>query len=369
MTTGLQRLLTLTFGAGGNEANYLGSGWSSDEPGARWMLGQVSELWLDNQGGDHDLILELDTEVFVVPPAVTAQRLMLGVRNIGIAQIAAHHGGVLGFHIPAKLAAGPGPVRLLFIHPDFRRPMDVQGSTDDRPLSFALRGLTLSRVLPRPAPAGGAPLLPQQMIARFESLGDNCEFGLVQRRLGADPLGLLRFSFIERIALLRGLRSGFEGLGDAGTTEVAIEGKEREYVVKETAYGITYHTFQYADRIELETVQAQQAARLRFLKRKLLEDIAAGEKIFVVKRAEPLRPEEILPIYTTLNEQGRSWLLWVVLADATHPSGTVEVLLPGLLRGYIDRFAPYDDAHDIALPAWTSVCEAAWRAVGGQRLD
>ncbi len=33
----------------------------------------------------------------------------------------------------------------------------------------------------------------QDLMLQFESLGQNCEFGLVQRRAGADPLGLLRF--------------------------------------------------------------------------------------------------------------------------------------------------------------------------------
>ena len=31
-----------------------------------------------------------------------------------------------------------------------------------------------------------------QLMLRFEALGDNCELGLVQRRAGAEPLGLLR---------------------------------------------------------------------------------------------------------------------------------------------------------------------------------
>jgi len=43
-----------------------------------------------------------------------------------------------------------------------------------------------------------------------------------------------------------------------------------------------------------------------------MEDVAAGEKIFVLKRSPPLRPEEVLPIYAALNETGRTWLLWMV---------------------------------------------------------
>jgi hypothetical protein len=202
------------------------------------------------------------------------------------------------------------------------------------------------------------------MIVHFESLGDNCEFGLVQRRLNAEPLGLLRFSFIELPLLLRGLRQGFEGLGDQATTEVIVVGHDREFVVKESVYGMTYHTFQYENQISLETVREQQAARLNFLRRKLMEDVASGEKVFVIKRFPPLRPEEILPIYSVLNEAGRNWLLWMVPADPAHKAGTVQMLLPGLLRGYIDRFAPSENAHELSIDSWTSVCKAALRATG-----
>ena len=363
MSGGLESILALTFGKGGNEANHLGNGWSGDEAGSRWMVGPGSELWIENPGRGHDLILELDLGVVSHADGAT-QRLVVGARNRGIAQISVTRGGTVGFHVPAALVADPGPVRLVFVHPDFRRPMDLHGGADDRQLSFAIRTLRLFRVLPRPA-RSIAPALPlDQMIARFESLGDNCEFGLVQRRLGAEPLGLLRFSFIELPSLLRGLRTGFDGLGDPGKTQVTVD-PDGEFVVRETVYGMTYHTFQYETQMTLDTVRQQQATRLNFLKRKLMEDVAAGEKIFVLKRTPALRPEEVLPIYAALNEIGRNWLLWMVPADAAHKPGSIEMLLPGLLRGYIDRFAPSENAHELSMPVWTDVCEAAWRSVGG----
>lgn len=365
MSTGLERIVTLTFGAEGNEANYLGGGWSGNEHGHRWMVGHASEIWLENPGRDHDLILEIDAQVLVEPPVLVAQRMLVGVRQSGIAQVSIAKDATLGFHIPPALVAAPGPVRIVLVHPDFRRPMDLRGGTDDRELSIAVRGLRLSRVLHRRTPAGGPPLPPDQLMLRYESLGDNCEFGLVQRKLGVEPLGLLRFSYIELVQLLRGLRNGFDGLGDPATVSVLTEGADREYVVRETAYYTTYHTFQYERDLDVDTIRRQQSTKLNFLKRKFMEDATGGEKIFVIKRLDPLRPEEVLPIYTALNDLGRNWLLWVVPADATHRSGTVDVLLPGLMRGYVDRFAPYDDAHDLSLSSWTAVCEAAWKAVGG----
>lgn len=364
MHTGLERILSLTFGTGGNEANHLGNGWSGDEPGSRWMTGQGSEVWLEHPGQGHDLILDIDIATMQLPEGSKPQRLVVGARNRGVAQIAVTHGGAIGFHIPAALIAAPGPIRLLFIHPDFRRPMDVGGGTDDRLLAFSVQSLRVFRVLPRP-PREPAPQLPRdQMIMRFESLGDNCEFGLVQRLMGAEPLGLLRFSYIELRQLLRGLRCGFDRLGDPDTTEISTFGVDKEIVVRESLYGMTYHTYQYESQIDLDTVHRQQITRLSFLRRKLLEDIGNGEKIFVLKRTPPLRPEEVLPLYAVLNELGRNWLLWMLPSDKAHPPGTVELLLPGLLRGYIDRFAPNENAHDLSFAAWTAVCEAAWRAVG-----
>jgi len=55
---------------------------------------------------------------------------------------------------------------------------------------------------------------------------------------------------------------------------------------------------------------------------------------------------------------GPNTVLWVGLADEAHPPGTVEWAGPDLLKGYIDRFAPGDDAHEFSLPAgWRSAAK------------
>ena len=197
MKQGLERILTLTFGEGGNEINHLGVGWSGNELGNRWMTGDISALWLEHPGADGDLILELDIGIVRIPAEGARQSMTLDVRDVRVAYIEVTQDGPVGFHIPAKILRGPGPVRLLFGHPHCRRPVDHGHSADDRELSFWIRSLSLFRVLDRPA-AKTAPRLPlNRTIAQFESLGDNCEFGLLQRQLKAEPLGLFRFSFIE----------------------------------------------------------------------------------------------------------------------------------------------------------------------------
>ena len=51
---------------------------------------------------------------------------------------------------------------------------------------------------------------------RIESLGSDCLIGLVQRKFGAEPLGLLRFSTARMSALLPALETRFAGLGAPG---------------------------------------------------------------------------------------------------------------------------------------------------------
>lgn len=52
----------------------------------------------------------------------------------------------------------------------------------------------------------------ESLVARFESLGDNCEFGFVQRRSGVEDGGLLRWAVSPPEALLKAIRSRFSGV-------------------------------------------------------------------------------------------------------------------------------------------------------------
>ena len=64
--------------------------------------------------------------------------------------------------------------------------------------------------------------------------------------------------------------------------------------------------------------------------------------------------------FAAMQEYGPTTLLWVELEDTDHPTGTVEALTNGLLKGYIDRFAPGENAHALSLDAWIAICRNAW---------
>ena len=367
---------TIQFGVEGNCEQFVTTGWSAPEGGFRWMVGGESELRLDRRFEGGDYIIELEVGPFVAPPLVSSQRLTVSVNGALIGQSTVTHGGRFGYRIPAAALAGVATTSVVLIHPDAARPCDCRPSDDTRLLSFSVKRLTVSRIFPgrsglRIEGSGGIALsdleqivgmAPNKFMLCFESLGDNCEFGLVQRRCGAEPLSLLRFSSVQLPSLLRGLDVGFQDLANAADLEFRLEGKDRqEYIVREKRYDIDYHTFRYKGEVDEEKFISSEPARLAFLVREFVDDLRSGDKIFVCKRNKPLLEHEIVPLYAAINSYGQNFLLWLVPADAENTSGSVEIVMPGLLRGFIDRFAPGENAHDLLLDAWLEVCANAYR--------
>jgi hypothetical protein len=90
-----------------------------------------------------------------------------------------------------------------------------------------------------------------------------------------------------------------------------------------------------------------------------VDELGEGDKIFVYKRNAPVTDEEVLPLLMALRRRGDNTLLWVVPTERNRPAGSVEVMMPGLLKGYMDRFAPEDDAYDFSFENWMKVCANA----------
>jgi len=376
-------LQDIGFGTGTEDENYLGAGWSAAEDGFRWMIGAESDLWLNNPGPGDAFVIQMELGPFCHPPQVPSQRLTIMVRGQPVGSSVLETNTCVAYRIPADLVRGKAPVHVVFQHPDAARPTDHGHPNDTRQLALSIQNLRLLRVSGDVAAFhldGGHGVGPAEIAAdtgmpaaqfmmQFESLGDNCEFGLVQRRCGAEPLSLLRFSNIGLRDLVLALESRFEGLGALDTLRYwTDDSPRREYVLRDSRYSLTFHTFLYHGDVDESRLLQQQAARLTLLRRKLLEDLANGEKIFVIKRNDPAREEEIVALYAALNLYGRNTLLWVVPADERHKPGAVERVLPGLLKGRIDRFAPYENAHDLSFEPWLRLCLQARRIVPAQQI-
>lgn len=367
---------TVDFRKGGDSGQFTAAGWSDPESNFRWMTGEISELKLEPGLPNANYILELDLTPFVNPPGIMAQRLTVSVNGTVIAQSDVAIESRFGYRIPAALLADAPITSIVLSHPDAMRPCDVRDSTDSRLLSLAVTRMKLSPVRfgisgQAVAGRGGFTLEqlkhrldmdPARFIAHFESLGDNCEFGLVQRGCGAEVfLSLLRFAGMELPTLLRALDLGMRDFGDPGQVEIRPDDKDRpEFVTHETRYGAYFHTFRYQDETRADLLHASESKRLAYCAQRLIGDLKRGHKIFVIKRNEPLREDEVLPLYNALGSFGPNTLLWVVPADSRHAAGSVEVVLPGLLKGFIRRFAPPEDAPNLLLEDWLEICAHAF---------
>jgi tetratricopeptide (TPR) repeat protein len=211
---------------------------------------------------------------------------------------------------------------------------------------------------------GVSSMSPGRLLMAFESLGDNCEFGLVQRRYGIEPLGLFRFVWatIDRIANVVG--NSLAGIGEAAELQLRLSHDDPtlrpEFITMLPRYDISWHTQIFVGDKTADRVKRDEADKMRFLKRSMLLDLAEGRKIYVARRKEPLRLGDVRALWTALRHHGPNNLLYVVPADDEHPPGTVDWLDDGLMRGHLELLPPSYDAITYAPESWLTVCRRAF---------
>jgi hypothetical protein len=197
----------------------------------------------------------------------------------------------------------------------------------------------------------------EQLVMQFESLGDNCELGIVQRRVGAEPLGLFRFAGAPLRNLIRGMSERFAGLADP--SNVRVRPMNNEYMIDLTKFDYNYHAnvkIGEADPVEL---LKQQLRTLPFLVGKLIDDLENPTKIFVFRQNEPLDANDLIDLRLALAEFGPSTLLWVQEARPGHPAGSVAVVDTRLMIGYVRRLALRGNVPDLDVPSWLTMLRNA----------
>jgi tetratricopeptide (TPR) repeat protein len=201
--------------------------------------------------------------------------------------------------------------------------------------------------------------LAHDLVMGFESLGRNCEFGLVQRRFGAEPLGLLRWSFVEPPLLARLLETRLAGLGEPG--QVSLRRSDwREWYIIDGVFGLSFHTFQSSDIADEAVYVKKQATRLRWLRDKLLDDLENGTKIFVYKPKPGTPDAHMQRIFAALEAFPKSRLLCIGIAGETASAGTVRPVADGHMWGYLSVHNPLTPGKwNICFDEWLSICRGA----------
>lgn len=197
-----------------------------------------------------------------------------------------------------------------------------------------------------------------RLMVGFESLGDNCEFGVVQRHYGAEPLGLLRFTSTPSKLLMAALDAGFVGVGDAeNTTLTTFNG---EYVTGDKRYHMSMHTFIQDNGDDREKRFVGVCRRIRFLRDKLLQDLKDAEKIFVYSCRETVNDSEIRELWSALRRYGDNRLLFVRSGTDRNAIGSVRLLETTLVVGFIDKLSVDGPSFEL----WLQLCRQASLLLG-----
>lgn len=205
----------------------------------------------------------------------------------------------------------------------------------------------------------------RDLAMRFESLGGSghgSEFAVFQQHLGAQPAGLLAWADLGTDLLAGALESRFDGVGLEENTIVFAPHHSDEWWTKDKRYWMAMRSFMRIDDVGVDQATQEACRRLQSLRRILIENLEAGEKIFVFKDSHRnLTDAETDRIHAAIRTYGDSTLFYVRYEDDAHPNGTVEAVKPGLLVGYIDHFtfSPDNKPLGSADKAWLALCERA----------
>lgn len=218
----------------------------------------------------------------------------------------------------------------------------------------------------------GQSLDSRDLVMRFESLGGTghgCEFGLFQRHFDAEPVGLLRWADLSHDLLTRALETRFDGVGMPENTIVFNPDHSDEWWTRDTRFWMAMRSFVKVADVDQERMTVMVCRRLQGLRRKLIEDLEAGDKIFAFKNLKRnLTDTELAQLHAAIRSYGDTTLFYIRYADETHPAGTVEAMGPGLLVGFIDHFSftPDDKPLGAINDALYALCERAYEIQTGR---
>ena len=370
-------LLAEIFPGQADRADASFEGWAPPENTHRWTVGAESRCVLPSFDYGPDLVLVLDFKPYVGTDCAS-QAIMLAIDGRLLATVRLTDQRVMGFRLPAGPAAESRHT-LSFTHLNSRLRRSPAGSDHEgAPLGVMVISLRLYRLHARPGTPRTLPAVPgsiaegdllktaEQVTGMtvaafagcFECLGHNCEIGTVQRALGAEPLGLLRFAGNVTHRLAEGLRDGF-GKITAASTQIFVKNDPGPvFKVHEENYYLWYSTGRAPSETTAEAVHAEQWRKFVFLQRKFVEDLKGGEKIFAVSRSEPMTEPEALALFCALNLHARNTLLWTLPGDAAR-AGEVEQLAPNFLLGHLGAVDPV--TFYASTDAWLSVMINAYR--------
>jgi hypothetical protein len=208
-------------------------------------------------------------------------------------------------------------------------------------------------------------ILSATILQRFESLGDNCEFGFVQRANGYENGGLLRWSISPPDKLIQCFEADFKDLYLFDNLEPSAPD-----MVRDTATGLMFHTqmhsidghFVLGEQARRE-VYAREREKIDHLLDKLRRKVRQPDTICIYKRNSGVGDADALRLKQSLGNLGPSKLLVVRSTEDRALWSTIESRGSGLFFGLIDEFAPYFAADRVSIRIWNRLLQNASRLI------
>jgi hypothetical protein len=210
--------------------------------------------------------------------------------------------------------------------------------------------------------------------ARFESLGANCELGFFLRDRGNEESTLFRWAeTVQFPGLVNLIDRDFDGLfqferlvpyNESMVLDMSCSTAWHSPIVSrltDQGRSLSAPRLEFVeDETRRRALWAAQNLKMMHFVRKFREGLQDPRRIYVHKpRVETTTLAEAQRLNAVLRSRGRGRLLFVEVTADPAMIGTVRDGENGLLPGFVDRFAPGEQADDYSGPVWDRICRAA----------
>lgn len=188
---------------------------------------------------------------------------------------------------------------------------------------------------------------------RFEAIGSNCEFGIVQALANpAAPVGLFRYVVFEHTdQMIQAIEAGLEGMFEPDAYAFAQVGW-LDHAVECKRFGFRFHTGVPLD-VTGTAVLEQHVEGLRALKSRFLALLASGEAVFAYRHPSECDEPAMRRLLQAIRRHGPGRLL-AVREDADRPFGSCVDAGDGLTLGSIRQLTREDPAQ-VDFAAWEKI--------------
>lgn len=200
---------------------------------------------------------------------------------------------------------------------------------------------------------------PQLDLGQFESIGDNCEFGLFLKKSKNYKSSFFRFVRILDYSKVNELI--VNNFSDIFLFENLIPITEE--MVFDKKYKMSFHTslrsHKKQENFEFNLAGEQllnayntELEKIKYLSIKFSHELKTANKIYVIKTNEFTSIDEINQLSKTLLSMGNCKILNVRATNESKKLFTIEKLNQNLFIGYIDEFADYNNVTKFRFYSW-----------------